>query len=54
MNMAEGARLRALEAHVEALLNRTKDLERRVDDLSNAERARSDREQRTEARKKVG
>jgi hypothetical protein len=50
MNMAEGARLRALESQVEALTNQIKDVVRRLDDLSNAERARSERE----ARKKVG
>jgi hypothetical protein len=50
MNMAEGARLRQLEALVESLKSQVADLVRRVDDLSNAERARTERE----ARKKVG
>lgn len=40
MNMAEGARLRALEAQVEALNHRLKDMERRLDDFSKAERAK--------------
>lgn len=44
MNMAEGARLRAAEAQILAHENRIKDLERRLDELSNAERARTERE----------
>ena len=44
MNMAEGARLRQVETLVQSLEAQVKELTRRVDDLSNAERARTERE----------
>lgn len=40
MNIAEGQRLRALEAEVASLTARVADLTRRMDDYSKAERAR--------------
>lgn len=40
MNIAEAHRMKALESQVEALTNRLKDVERRLDDFSKAERAK--------------
>lgn len=42
MNMAEGARLKALESQVESLKFQVADLTRRMDDLSKSNRLLSD------------
>jgi uncharacterized protein YceH (UPF0502 family) len=42
MNIAEGQRLRTLEATVDALKRQVADLTRRLDDFSAAERAKED------------
>lgn len=42
MNIAEGQRLRVLEAEVDSLKRQVADLTRRLDDFSKAERAKED------------
>lgn len=44
MNLAEASAFRKLQADIEALANRIKSLEARVDDLSVVERKRTERE----------
>ena len=47
MNIAEAAAMRELVARVNSLENTVKDQQRRLDDLSNAERSRTERENQT-------
>lgn len=47
MNFAEAAANRALVARVDTLEHQVAELLRRVDDLNNAERARTERESQT-------
>lgn len=50
MNLAEAARMRELIARVDSQQKQIAELLRRVDDLSNAERARTERENDTTLR----
>lgn len=52
MNIAEASKMRELVARVDSLERLVKDQQRRLDELSNAERARTERETRTLGLKK--